>query len=71
MTEDSPVRDRSVAAKYLNYWERLRSDPKMDRRAEDDELRPWNEERYPIPEGALYEPGTVQYKERQYFSRAA
>jgi phosphatidylserine/phosphatidylglycerophosphate/cardiolipin synthase-like enzyme len=59
------VRDRSVAAKYLNYWEKLKSDPKMDRRAEDDELRPWNEERYPIPDAEPTDDITVIFSPRR------
>jgi len=43
------VRDPQVAAQYLKYWEKLRTDPMMDRKAEKDEIRPWNETEFPVP----------------------
>jgi phosphatidylserine/phosphatidylglycerophosphate/cardiolipin synthase-like enzyme len=43
------VRDREVAAKYLEYWERLCTDPAMNRRKELDEIRPWNERHSAVP----------------------
>jgi phosphatidylserine/phosphatidylglycerophosphate/cardiolipin synthase-like enzyme len=43
------VRDRKVARRYLDYWEKLSTDPAMNRREEDDEIRPWNEEHSPVP----------------------
>ena len=45
------VRDPRVAAKYLKYWKKLSTDPEMERRAEDDEIRPWNDENFPVPRG--------------------
>jgi PLD-like domain len=43
------VRDPKVAAKYLEYWEKLGTDPAMDRKEELDEIRPWNETHSPVP----------------------
>lgn len=40
------VRDRAVARKFLNYWERLRDDDQAS------ELRLWNEQNSPLPAGA-------------------
>ena len=40
------VRDQDVATKYLRYWEELHEDPEMK------EIRPWNEEIFPIPDGS-------------------
>jgi hypothetical protein len=37
------VRDADVAAAYLEYWGELEKDPEMK------EIRPWNEEVFPIP----------------------
>src|SRR5262249_58753021 len=37
------VRDPDVATAYLRYWEELHEDPEMK------EIRPWNEEIFPIP----------------------
>jgi len=59
------VRDPSVAAKYLSYWEKLKTDPKMDRRPDNDELRPWNEEHYPIPQGEPADDITVIFSPRR------
>jgi phosphatidylserine/phosphatidylglycerophosphate/cardiolipin synthase-like enzyme len=39
------VRDQDVATAYLRYWEELHEDPEMK------EIRPWNEEIFPIPDG--------------------
>ena len=59
------MRDPSAAAKYLSYWEKLKTDPKMDRRPDNDELRPWNEEHYPIPEGEPADDITVIFSPRR------
>jgi phosphatidylserine/phosphatidylglycerophosphate/cardiolipin synthase-like enzyme len=39
------VRNKDVAAAYFNYWEELHKDPEMK------EIRPWNEQVFPIPDG--------------------
>ncbi|MGB9017908.1 MAG: phospholipase D-like domain-containing protein, partial [Pseudolabrys sp.] len=39
------VRNQDVATAYLRYWEELHEDPEMK------EIRPWNEEIFPIPDG--------------------
>ncbi len=44
------VRDPAIAAKYLEYWEHLREDPAMARKADDDQIRPWNDQHSPVPE---------------------
>src|SRR6185437_3438252 len=38
------VRDKDVAAAYFKYWEELQNDPEMK------EIRPLNEEIFPIPD---------------------
>jgi phosphatidylserine/phosphatidylglycerophosphate/cardiolipin synthase-like enzyme len=43
------VRDRKVAARYLDYWEKLSTDPAMNRREDLDEIRPWNEKHSAVP----------------------
>ncbi len=43
------VRDPKVAAKYLEYWERLRTDPAMNRKEELDQIRPWDDKHSPVP----------------------
>src|SRR4029453_12730480 len=45
--------------------EKVKTNPKMDRLADDDELRPWNEERYPIPEGEPTDDITVIFSPRR------
>ena len=45
------VRDPRVAAEYLAYWDKLSTDPEMNRSREGDEIRPWNEETSPVPMG--------------------
>jgi phosphatidylserine/phosphatidylglycerophosphate/cardiolipin synthase-like enzyme len=45
------VRDQAVAAQYLEYWEKLATDPKMERSVANDEIRPFNEEHSPLPDG--------------------
>jgi phosphatidylserine/phosphatidylglycerophosphate/cardiolipin synthase-like enzyme len=45
------VRDAKVAAKYLEYWERLATDPAQNRKRDLDKIRPWCEEMSPVPEG--------------------
>lgn len=45
------VRDPQVAAQYLKYWEKLQTDPETNRKAELDEIRPWNDENFPVPNG--------------------
>ena len=44
------IRDPAVAAKYLEYWEHLQSDPKMNRKATLDQIRPFNDEHTPVPD---------------------
>ncbi|RYD84314.1 MAG: hypothetical protein EOP84_05850 [Verrucomicrobiaceae bacterium] len=51
------VRDPKVAAQYLQYWEKLAEDPRMDRRDENDQIRPFNEENSPLPTDASSNPG--------------
>ena len=43
------VRDPEIAAKYLKYWEKLQTNPLMDRDADKDQIRPWNDENFPVP----------------------
>lgn len=45
------VRDRQVAAQYLKYWEKLQTDPETNKKAALDEIRPWNDENFPVPDG--------------------
>ena len=45
------VRDPAVAAAYLAYWEKLSTDPVMNRKRELDQIRPWNEQMAPVPQG--------------------
>ncbi|HEV7642767.1 MAG TPA: phospholipase D-like domain-containing protein [Pyrinomonadaceae bacterium] len=52
------VRDPEVAVQYLKYWEKLSTDPIMDRKPENDEIRPWNEENFPVPDD-LPEPNST------------
>jgi phosphatidylserine/phosphatidylglycerophosphate/cardiolipin synthase-like enzyme len=44
------VRDPEVAAQYLKYWEKLQTDPETNRDEALDEIRPWNDENFPVPE---------------------
>lgn len=44
------VRDPEVAAQYLKYWEKLQTDPETNRNEALDEIRPWNDENFPVPE---------------------
>lgn len=39
------VRNKDVAATYFRYWEELQKDPEMR------DIRPWNDEIFPIPDG--------------------
>jgi hypothetical protein len=39
------VRNKNVAAAYLKYWEELQKDPEMR------DIRPWNDEIFPISDG--------------------
>jgi phosphatidylserine/phosphatidylglycerophosphate/cardiolipin synthase-like enzyme len=58
------VRDPAVAKQYLKYWEKLSNDPAMARRAADDEIRPWNEENFPVPDTEPTEDMTVIFSPR-------
>jgi len=53
------VRDPKIAARYLEYWERLSTDPEMNRKKELDKIRPFNEEKFPVPEGLPDEKATT------------
>ena len=53
------VRDPDVAAKYLSYWERLSTDPEMNRKLDLDKIRPFNEETFPVPDGFPPEKSTT------------
>lgn len=44
------VRDPEVAGQYLKYWEKLSSDPAMARKKAEDQIRPWNDENFPVPD---------------------
>lgn len=44
------IRDPDVAAKYLEYWEQLKTDPKMDRKPANDQIRPFNDHHTPVPD---------------------
>lgn len=44
------VRDPKVAERYLAYWERLSTDPEMNRKKELDKIRPFNDETFPVPD---------------------
>jgi len=46
------VRDPRVAAAYLRYWKKLRTDPEMNRSPAKDEIRPWTDRNFPVPRGA-------------------
>lgn len=53
------VRDPEVAAQYLKYWEKLQTDPETNRDADLDEIRPWNDENFPVPQGLPPENSTI------------
>lgn len=44
------VRDAKVAERYLHYWEKLATDPAMNRKRDLDQIRPFNEETFPVPQ---------------------
>lgn len=45
------VRDPQVAASYLQYWEKLAEDPEANRVSAQDQIRPFNDEHFPVPDG--------------------
>jgi phosphatidylserine/phosphatidylglycerophosphate/cardiolipin synthase-like enzyme len=53
------VRDPKIAAQYLKYWEKLQTDPETNRKEELDEIRPWNDENFPVPEDLPAENSTI------------
>jgi phosphatidylserine/phosphatidylglycerophosphate/cardiolipin synthase-like enzyme len=53
------VRDPEVAAKYLCYWEKLATNPAMNRKRDLDQIRPFCEDTFPVPEGLPLEKTTT------------
>jgi phosphatidylserine/phosphatidylglycerophosphate/cardiolipin synthase-like enzyme len=58
------VRDPRVAEQYLRYWEKLSGDPEMSRRLAEDEIRPWNDAEFAVPQNLPPQGCTVLFSPR-------